>query len=133
MTNLFVLLYLIAVQPSIIEKPAARQILQQDQSINLHCKATGQPLPDITWFVDGKEVKQKARFSITSLELLSGRRKSTLKIDGLRMSDGGIYQCKAENKAGISMTKSNVAITGKIMLLLNFELTRNKIMEYRIT
>eukprot|EP00794_Sanderia_malayensis_P011383 gene11383-12569_t len=101
-----------AVKPRIINELAARQVLNQDESVILKCQATGQPFSSITWTVDGMELKMKPRFVITNLLSPSNGITSSLKIDGLRMSDGGLYQCKAENKAGIASSKSTIAITG---------------------
>ena len=86
--------------------------MEQDGTATLTCTADGQPLPKLTWWSDGKEINAaKPRFSIATSDTASGVQ-SILTIQGLRMSDSAIYACKAENKAGVAITTSNVAVSG---------------------
>ena len=109
----------VATQPRMSNKPPARKILEQDQSILLQCEAKGLPLPTITWSVDGHGIDKNARFTITTSLSVAGGRKSNLKIDGLRMSDSGTYKCSAENKAGSVTGSTRVAVNGEYRYLVS--------------
>ena len=88
------------------------KVLEQDRTVRLTCGADGQPRPKLTWWSDGTEINNReSRFAITTANTASGVQ-SVLTIQGLRMSDSAIYACKAENKAGIAVTKSNIAVSG---------------------
>ena len=99
-------------RPTIKKVLEESKVLEQDGTATLTCTADGQPLPKLTWWSDGKEINAaKPRFSIATSDTASGVL-SILTIQGLRMSDSAIYACKAENKAGVAITTSNVAVSG---------------------
>ena len=102
-----------AIKPRITVGLPDKQILEQDQSVSLRCLAAGQPSPSLTWWADGKEVTGKeSRYTIATKITSSGGVQSLLTIQGLRMSDSAIYACKADNKAGIAVTSSDIAVRG---------------------
>ena len=59
-------------------------------NVTIACSATGQPLPNITWY------KSVGSLPNDRTELMNG----TLTIYNLTRKDGGIYICKAENILG---------------------------------
>ncbi|XP_053737549.1 hemicentin-1 isoform X1 [Synchiropus splendidus] len=61
--------------------------------IELQCKATGSPLPAITWYRDGRPLTSAAGVTI----LKHGQ---VLAIERAQLSDAGIYKCVAVNVAG---------------------------------
>uniref|UniRef100_A0A8C3J6R6 Hemicentin-1 n=1 Tax=Calidris pygmaea TaxID=425635 RepID=A0A8C3J6R6_9CHAR len=61
--------------------------------IHLECRASGNPLPAITWYKDNRPLTSSA--SATSLN-----RGQVLQIEGAQISDTGIYKCVAVNTAG---------------------------------
>ncbi|XP_044055859.1 hemicentin-1 isoform X2 [Siniperca chuatsi] len=61
----------------------------------LECKATGSPLPAITWYKDGRPLTSAA--GVTMLE-----RGQVLEIERAQLSDAGIYRCVAVNLAGVA-------------------------------
>ncbi|XP_039667627.1 hemicentin-1 [Perca fluviatilis] len=60
----------------------------------LECKATGSPLPAITWYRDGRPLTSAA--GVTML-----KRGQVLEIERAQLSDAGIYRCVAVNLAGV--------------------------------
>jgi len=66
------------------------------ESVVLMCVAFGIPLPSYTWFHDGVQVEGGTRVHVNN---------GTLRIDSLQREDGGEYECRAENEAGV-MTSS---------------------------
>ncbi|XP_034738598.1 hemicentin-1 isoform X2 [Etheostoma cragini] len=61
----------------------------------LECKATGRPLPAITWYKDGRPLT-----SATGVTML--KRGQVLEIERAQLSDAGIYRCVAVNLAGVA-------------------------------
>uniref|UniRef100_A0A3Q3K3Y4 Hemicentin 1 n=1 Tax=Monopterus albus TaxID=43700 RepID=A0A3Q3K3Y4_MONAL len=61
----------------------------------LECKATGVPLPAITWYKDGQPLTSAA--GVTML-----KRGQVLEIERAQLSDAGIYRCVAVNLAGVA-------------------------------
>ncbi|XP_028259472.1 hemicentin-1 [Parambassis ranga] len=61
----------------------------------LECKATGSPLPAITWYKDGRPLTSAA--GVTLL-----KRGQVLEIERAQLSDAGIYKCVAINLAGVA-------------------------------
>ncbi|XP_014802303.1 PREDICTED: hemicentin-1 [Calidris pugnax] len=61
--------------------------------IHLECRASGNPLPVITWYKDNRPLTSSS--SATSLN-----RGQVLQIEGAQISDTGIYKCVAVNTAG---------------------------------
>ncbi|KAM7388095.1 hypothetical protein PAMP_024296 [Pampus punctatissimus] len=61
----------------------------------LECKATGSPLPAITWYQDGRPLTSAA--GVTML-----KRGQVLEIERAQLSDAGIYRCVAVNLAGVA-------------------------------
>ncbi|KAK7889294.1 hypothetical protein WMY93_024854 [Mugilogobius chulae] len=64
-------------------------------STELECKATGSPLPAITWYKDGRPLTSAA--GVTML-----KRGQVLEIERAQLSDAGVYRCVAVNLAGVA-------------------------------
>ncbi|XP_061594740.1 hemicentin-1 [Cololabis saira] len=74
-----------------------------DSPLELECHATGTPAPVITWFKDGKPLRQGEGLRITP----SGRR---LLISRAQVSDTARFQCVATNEAGDYERDFNVVV-----------------------
>ncbi|CAK6971319.1 hemicentin-1 [Scomber scombrus] len=61
----------------------------------LECKATGSPLPAITWYKDGRPLTSAAGVTIL-------KRGQVLEIERAQLSDAGMYRCVAVNMAGVA-------------------------------
>ncbi|KAK2835266.1 hypothetical protein Q5P01_015750 [Channa striata] len=61
----------------------------------LECKATGSPLPAITWYKDGRPLTSAAGVTVL-------KRGQVLEIERAQLSDAGIYRCVAVNVAGVA-------------------------------
>nr|XP_061831771.1 hemicentin-1-like isoform X1 [Nerophis lumbriciformis] len=62
-------------------------------STQLECKATGSPLPAITWYKDGRPLTSAAGMTML-------KRGQVLEIERAQLSDTGMYRCVAVNLAG---------------------------------
>ncbi|XP_070688049.1 hemicentin-1 [Pempheris klunzingeri] len=69
----------------------------------LECKATGSPLPAITWYKDGRPLTSAA--GVTML-----KRGQVLEIERAQLSDAGIYRCVAVNLAGVAEISHNLQV-----------------------
>ncbi|XP_032380766.1 hemicentin-1 isoform X2 [Etheostoma spectabile] len=69
----------------------------------LECKATGSPLPAITWYKDGRPLTSAA--GVTMLN-----RGQVLEIERAQLSDAGIYRCVAVNLAGVAELSHNLQV-----------------------
>ncbi|XP_026178915.1 hemicentin-1 [Mastacembelus armatus] len=64
-------------------------------STELECKATGSPLPVITWYKDGRPLTSAAGVALL-------KRGQVLEIERAQLSDAGVYRCVAVNLAGVA-------------------------------
>ncbi|MED6274712.1 Hemicentin-1, partial [Characodon lateralis] len=62
-------------------------------STELECKASGSPLPAVTWYKDGRPLTGAAG-------VLIRKRGQVLEIEQAQLSDAGMYRCVAVNLAG---------------------------------
>ncbi|XP_046887345.1 neural cell adhesion molecule 2 [Hypomesus transpacificus] len=66
------------------------------ESVTFTCDTSGSPDPDVTWHRKGLLLEPSEQYVFSVQE--GGR--STLTIRNIRQADGGVYTCKASNKAG---------------------------------
>ena len=78
-----------------------------NRSIALLCPASGIPVPEIRWFLDGEEIfDNSSRFS-----LVDGGWK--LEIDQAEVDDAARYSCRAKNVAGQSEKYYDLHVLGE--------------------
>uniref|UniRef100_A0A3Q3WID8 Ig-like domain-containing protein n=1 Tax=Mola mola TaxID=94237 RepID=A0A3Q3WID8_MOLML len=77
--------------------------------LELECQATGSPAPVITWYKDGKPVRQGEGLRVAT----NGRR---LVVSRAQVSDTAQFQCIATNEAGDHERDFNVVVHGKILI-----------------
>ena len=71
----------------------------------LECRVTGEPEPDIYWYRDGAEIGEtdpKYRYEF------EGEHGVSLVVNNARMSDAGMYTCKAVNAAGSAESSAHL-------------------------
>ncbi|KAM4794658.1 roundabout homolog 2 isoform 3-T3 [Rhinophrynus dorsalis] len=99
--------------PPIILQGPANQTLAVDGTALLKCKATGEPMPVISWLKEGFNfMGRDTRLSIQD--------QGTLQIKGLKATDSGTYTCVATSSSGettwsavLEVTESGGAIVSK--------------------
>ncbi|KAG8450332.1 hypothetical protein GDO86_002835, partial [Hymenochirus boettgeri] len=99
--------------PPIILQGPANQTLAVDGTALLKCKATGEPMPVISWLKEGFNfMGRDSRLSIQD--------QGSLLIKGLKVADSGTYTCVATSSSGettwsavLEVTESGGAIVSK--------------------
>uniref|UniRef100_A0A663DY31 Ig-like domain-containing protein n=1 Tax=Aquila chrysaetos chrysaetos TaxID=223781 RepID=A0A663DY31_AQUCH len=86
------------VPPRFIQMPTSVVALREGQSTTFECQVVGTPEIHITWYLDGNEVTDQAKYSISFVDGLA-----TLKVTQARVSDSGIYVCEAHNDLILDM------------------------------
>ncbi|XP_028823701.1 hemicentin-1 isoform X1 [Denticeps clupeoides] len=80
--------------PSILfDEASANQTILVGFQVQLICKATGNPLPAVSWYKDGRALTSSAGVSIQN-------RGRVLEVARAQVSDAGVYRCVAVNAAG---------------------------------
>ena len=70
------------------------------------CKVMGIPLPEITWYMDTRQIRNTYEFHMEYT--VEGH--ATLVINEVFPEDEGEYMMKAENEAGTSTTKAYLSV-----------------------
>ncbi|XP_075751467.1 cell adhesion molecule Dscam2-like [Rhipicephalus microplus] len=88
--------------PSWLAEPADQHVAR-NSNLTIHCSASGEPAPRITWiFASGPRKKP-----------LDVTRDGSLQLTNIRKEDQGIYSCRASNEVGNSLEKAiTLTVTG---------------------
>uniref|UniRef100_A0A7E4UT28 Muscle M-line assembly protein unc-89 n=1 Tax=Panagrellus redivivus TaxID=6233 RepID=A0A7E4UT28_PANRE len=84
--------------------------INESENAVFECSVTGKPVPDVSWFKDGRPVYVDNKRITEKIETTSGKR--VLIISNTTASDVGTYSCQAVNKVGASSTKADLKING---------------------
>lgn len=74
----------------------------------IECKVSGSPNFTILWYHDGEELQSGPNYEISFSD-----NSCTLRVPTLKLSDSGVYKCKAVNKAGSSETTASLVVKGQ--------------------
>ena len=91
----------------ITQKPSP-VIVEEGQNVSLHCKASGQPTPTITWR------RAFTRVQTDRTAVVDG----TLTIFNLTKGDGGDYACSAKNLLGQDSAVAQVTVIDELKFTL---------------
>ncbi|KAJ8035227.1 Titin [Holothuria leucospilota] len=73
--------------------------------LELKCSVNGYPIPNITWYKDGKQLDPQAGYNTTFSEGVAMLTTQTIK-----EGDQGMFSCVAVNPEGDDITSCNVLI-----------------------
>uniref|UniRef100_A0A673FZ41 Obscurin like cytoskeletal adaptor 1a n=1 Tax=Sinocyclocheilus rhinocerous TaxID=307959 RepID=A0A673FZ41_9TELE len=90
------------VKPHFLIKPLSLRV-DRGEDAAFSCKLSGEPLPQVVWEKDGKQLNEIYESSHYHVGQQDGGW-FQLKIFRTRAPDGGVYMCKAINKYGEAMT-----------------------------
>ncbi|CAL8129113.1 unnamed protein product [Orchesella dallaii] len=98
------------------------QSIQPGPLVSLKCSAIGNPIPRITWSIDGllispqEQIYQYSRISVASYQQRNGETVSHLNISTVQVEDSGVYKCEASNLVGNSSHSARLNIYGRIFV-----------------
>ncbi|XP_037595720.1 obscurin isoform X39 [Cebus imitator] len=100
--------------PSLLTSDAApvfltelqNQEVQDGYPVSFDCVVTGQPMPSVRWFKDGKLLEENDHYMINE-DQQGGHQ---LIITAVVPADMGVYRCLAENSMGVSSTKAELRV-----------------------
>ena len=100
--------------PAIAEEQDAAPInVVEDDELSLTVTVSGKPKPEVTWFKDGKRVRDSNQVNIES----KGD-KFSLAIPKIKPDDSGSYKCEVKNKAGTATRTYNVKVSGMYTVIV---------------
>ncbi|KAF6095953.1 hypothetical protein HJG60_014194 [Phyllostomus discolor] len=74
--------------------------------VSFDCVVTGQPVPSVRWFKDGRVLEEDDHYMISD-DQQGGHQ---LIITAVVPADMGVYRCLAENSVGVSSTKAELRV-----------------------
>ena len=92
----------------VFEIPLSDVTVVDGERAILECVVSGHPVPVVSWYADGQEIKQSADFRISMVNGIC-----TLEINGVLPEDEGEYTVKAVNDAGTCITTAYLTILRK--------------------
>ncbi|KAL3997510.1 Immunoglobulin I-set domain family protein [Acanthocheilonema viteae] len=88
-------------------KTLERICAKESEHVVLECKIVGEPMPEIKWFKDKKEITANdAHFKNETLPDGTAR----LIIDSVKKEDGGEFRCEAQNTLGTARTDATLSV-----------------------
>ncbi|XP_077923838.1 obscurin-like [Halichoerus grypus] len=82
------------------------QEVQDGYPVSFDCVVTGQPVPTVCWFKDGRMLEEDDHYMISE-DQQGGHQ---LIITAVVPADMGVYRCMAENSVGVSSTKAELRV-----------------------
>lgn len=69
---------------------------QEGKMTRFDCRVTGRPYPEVTWFINGRQVSDDSTHKV----LVNESGNHALMITNVSRNDNGIVSCVARNKSG---------------------------------
>ena len=86
-----------ALPPQFVRVPADQEV-GEGKMVRFDCRVTGRPYPDVSWYLNGRQIHDDATHKI----LVNESGNHALMITGASLSDSGIIRCVGRNKGGES-------------------------------
>lgn len=88
------------------------QTLQPGPSLSLKCVASGNPLPQFTWTLDGFPIPDSSRIMAGQYVTAHDDVIAHVNISSLKVEDGGEYACIAHNEISLVSHSSRINVYG---------------------
>ncbi|KAG8189301.1 hypothetical protein JTE90_019061 [Oedothorax gibbosus] len=85
-------------------------------TISLKCVSTGNPLPRVTWYLDGGAIGRNSRVALGDYVTDTSHVVSFLNISDVRTEDGGEYKCHVGNDVGTTSHGSRLNVYGPVFV-----------------
>ncbi|KAM7292179.1 Down syndrome cell adhesion molecule homolog, partial [Ixodes scapularis] len=97
----------------VLEQVFSEQEVRPGTSMSLKCSASGNPLPQVTWTLDGGAVPEVYHIRIG--DYVSNERivHSYVNLTSVRVEDGGRYACVARNGVGAAQHSARLNVLGR--------------------
>lgn len=99
------MLYLPLAAPVFLTELQNQEVLD-GYPVSFDCVVTGQPVPTVCWFKDGRMLEEDDHYMISE-DQQGGHQ---LIITAVVPADMGVYRCMAENSVGVSSTKAELRV-----------------------
>ncbi|KAK8788727.1 hypothetical protein V5799_021505 [Amblyomma americanum] len=100
----------------VLKHAFSESVVAPGSSVSLRCAASGNPLPQVTWTLDGDTVPES--YHVRVGDYVSSERlvHSYVNFTSVRVEDGGLYACEARNSAGQATHSGRLVVPGKPVL-----------------
>ena len=85
--------------------------IREGAKLSLNISASGNPVPKITWLLQGGNHYNQSRFKFTD---------ETFETEGVRFEDQGMITCQAENVFGTRSAQVKLIVFGEFMFFPTF-------------
>lgn len=82
---------------------------QEGKMTRFDCRVTGRPYPDVTWYINGRQVQDDATHKI----IVNEQGNHSLMITNVNRFDAGVVSCVARNRSGEVTTQANLTVLEK--------------------
>ncbi|KAG7188139.1 hypothetical protein KM043_013360 [Ampulex compressa] len=89
--------------------PLSNAMARAGQRVKLECEATGNPMPVLTWYHDGRPIEE-----MMSLKIQTDGNRTSLTISEAFPKDAGSYTVLAKNDIGEATVSCNVSVKGRL-------------------
>jgi len=87
---------------------AAGVVFSEGEQVKLRCKLEGQPLPQVTWYFNDKEIEPSDRYTI-----ISDYYEFILVIPRTTLDMSGKYTIVAKNQHGVEQMSTQFVVEGQ--------------------
>ncbi|KAG0430773.1 hypothetical protein HPB47_022388, partial [Ixodes persulcatus] len=97
----------------VLEQVFSEQEVRPGSSTSLKCSASGNPLPQVTWTLDGAPVPEVYHIRIGDYVSNERMVHSYVNMTSVRVEDGGRYACVARNGVGAAQHSARLNVLGR--------------------
>lgn len=98
---------------AVLKETFVSRVVDPGTSISLKCTAYGNPLPQVTWTLDGSSLHESTpRLSVGDFVTKSSEVISYVNITNAGVEDGGLYACMAANEVTSAIHSGRIDISG---------------------
>lgn len=90
----------------------AKKLVTIGERFSLRCVASGNPLPRVTWALDGGVVGESHRVHYGDFVSSAGDVISYVNVTSTTRDDGGLYRCEATNDLGTAWHDDRIDVQG---------------------
>lgn len=104
--------------PSLVLRSVfSSQNVEAGSVVSLKCAASGNPLPQVTWTLDGSSLHESSsRISVGDFVTRSSEVISYVNISNIKLEDGGVYSCSAVNEVSENTHTARINVLGPPMV-----------------